>query len=82
MAKIKAKKGILEKIKKFDILIVPIEVEYLFPVRGRIFAALAWMLLIRLKKIGLTWAGYDKPFFSFWRLIVPRFVEGGGADEE
>jgi len=39
-------------VKKFDVLTVPLEVEY------------------------------ENPVFGFYRLIVPRFLKGGGDDAE
>ncbi len=68
------------KVKKFDVLIVPLEVEYLKPIMGRLFCLLAWLMLIRFKKFNFTMNG--QPVFSFYRLIVPRFLKGGGADAE
>ena len=68
------------KVKKFDVLIVPLEVEYLKPIMGRLFCLLAWLMLIRFKKFNFTMNG--QPVFSFYRLIVPRFLKGGRADEE
>ncbi len=75
MAKVKA-----AKIKKFDIFPVQIEVEYLSPILGRLFGALAWVFLIRLKKFNLTMN--NETVCSFYRLIVPRFLKGGGSGEE
>ena len=70
----------MAKIKKFDLLPVPVEVEYKNPVLGRLFGAAAWAKLVRLKKFNLTMNG--KTVCSFYRLIVPRFVKGGGVCEE
>lgn len=68
------------KVKKIDILPVPLEVEYKSPVLGRVFACLAWLMLVRFKKFNLTMN--NETVCSFYRLIVPRFVKGGGAVEE
>lgn len=68
------------KVKKFDVLIVPLEVEYLKPIMGRLFCLFIWLMVVRVKKFNLTMNG--KPIFSFYRLIVPRFLKGGGADAE
>lgn len=68
------------KMKKFDVLNVPIEVEYVSPVAGRLYGLLAWFMLIRMKKI--TFTLNEKPIGSVYRLIVPRFVKGGAGVEE
>ncbi len=70
----------MAKIKKIDILPVTIEVEYKNPILGRVFASLAWLMLVRFKKSNLTMN--NKTVCSFYRLIVPRFVKGGGVVEE
>lgn len=68
------------KVKKFDVLIVPVEVEYKKPILGRLFGLLCWLMVVRVKKFNLTMNG--KPIFSFYRLIVPRFLKGGGDNAE
>lgn len=68
------------KVKKFDVLTVPLEVEYENPILGRLFGLFVWLMLIRFKKFNFTMNG--QPVFSFYRLIVPRFLKGGGADAE
>lgn len=68
------------KVKKFDVLTVPLEVEYENSVLGRLFSLFAWLMLVRVKKFNLTMNG--KPISSFYRLIVPRFLKGGGDDAE
>jgi hypothetical protein len=68
------------KVKKFDVLTVPLEVEYKKPILGRVFGLFIWLMLVRVKKFNLTMNG--KPISSFYRLIVPRFLKGGGADAE
>lgn len=70
----------MAKVKKFDLLPVPVEVEYINPVLGRLFGAVAWAMLVRLKKFNLTMNG--QTVCSFYRLIVPRFVKGGDVVEE
>lgn len=70
----------MAKIKKFDVLTVPIEVEYTNPIAGRLFGVFAWLMLVRVKEFNLTVNG--KPLSRFYRLIVPRFVKGGAGDEE
>lgn len=68
------------KVKKVDILTVPLEVEYIKPIRGRLFALFVWVMLVRFKKFNFTMNG--QPVFSFYRLIVPRFLKGGGDNAE
>ena len=70
----------MAKIRKFDVLFVPVEVEYIKPVLGRVIGFTAWVLLIRLKRFNITMN--NKPLCSFYRLIIPRFVKGGETDEE
>ena len=70
----------MARIKKIDILTVPVAVEYESPVLGRLFGALAWVMLVRFRKFNLTMN--NKTICSFYRLIVPRFMKGGGAVEE
>lgn len=64
------------KIDKIGVFVVPLEVERLNPLLG----CFIWVRLLRLKKFTVTLN--QKPIFSFYRLIVPRFVKGGGADAE
>lgn len=68
------------KVKKFDVLTIPLEVEYKKPILGRVFGLFIWLMLVRVKKFNLTMNG--KPISSFYRLIVSRFLKGGGADAE
>lgn len=70
----------MAKVNKFGVLNVPLQVEYLSPILGRLFACLAWLMLFRVKKFNLTMN--NKTVCSFYRLIVPRFVKGGGVDAE
>lgn len=70
----------MARMKKFDVLVVPVEVEYKKPILGRLFGLLCWLVVVRVKKFNLTMKG--QPIFSFYRLIVPHFLKGGGADEE
>lgn len=72
----------MAKVNKFGVLNVPLQVEYLSPVVGRLFSAIAWLILvrIRIKKFNITIN--NKTVCSFYRLIIPRFVKGGGADAE
>lgn len=62
------------KIKKFGVLPVEVEVEYLKPVRGRLFGAIAWLFLIRFKRFKLMLG--EEQIGSFYRLIVPRYTRG------
>lgn len=68
------------KVKKFDVLIVPVEVEYKKPILGRLFGLLCWLMVVRVKKFNFTMNG--QPIFSFYRLIIPRFLKGGGDNAE
>lgn len=70
----------MARVKKFDVLTVPLEVEYKKPILGRVFGLFAWLLLVKFKKFNATMNG--QPAFSFYRLIVPRFQKGGGDDAE
>lgn len=74
------KKVIRVKVKKFNVLTVPLEVEYKKPILGRVFGLFIWLMVVRVKKFNLTMNG--KPIFSFYTLIVPRFLKGGGDDAE
>ena len=67
-------------MRKFDVLTVPVEVEYKSPFLGRLFALLAWLMLVRVKKFNVTLN--DVTVFSFYRLIIPRFLKGGGEGAE
>lgn len=74
------KKVIRVKVKKFNVLTVPLEVEYKKPILGRVFGLFICLMVVRVKKFNLTMNG--KPIFSFYTLIVPRFLKGGGDDAE
>lgn len=68
------------KVKKFDILLVSIEVEYVRPVLGRLLGIFYWLMCIRMKKFNVT-INREK-ICSFYRLIIPRFMKGGAPGEE
>lgn len=68
------------RVKKFDVLTVPVEVEYKKPILGRLFGLLCWLMVVRVKKFNFTMNG--QPILSFYRLIVPRFLKGGGDNAE
>ncbi len=70
----------MARVKKFDVLHIPVEVEYEKSILGQVFCALAWLIVIRVKKFSLTMN--NKTVCSFYRLIVPRFVKGGEAGEK
>ncbi len=70
----------MAKMRKFEVLIVPVEVEYKKPILGRLYGALVWLMVVRVKKLNFTMNG--KSIFYFYRLIVPRFVKGGDSGEE
>lgn len=67
-------------MNKFGVIHVPLQVEYPSPVFGRLFGVLAWLILVKVKKINVMLG--EKPVGSFYRLIVPRFVKGGVSDEK
>ena len=68
------------RVKKVDVLPVAVGVKYNRPILGRLFAFLVWIRLVRFKKFNLV--VNNKSVCSFYRLIVPRFVKGGGSGEE
>ena len=68
------------KVKKIDVLFVPLEVEYKRLLLRWVFAFLAWFMLIRFKKFIFTMNGV--PVCSIYRLIIPRFVRGGEKNKE
>lgn len=68
------------RVKKFDVLTVPLEVEYKKPVLWRVFALLCWLMLVRVKKFNLTMN--NETVCSFYRLIIPCFLKGGAPGEE
>lgn len=68
------------RVKKVDVLPVAVEVKYNRPILGRLFAFLVWIRLVRFKKFNLVMNG--KTICTFYRLIVPRFMKGGGSGEE
>ncbi len=69
----------MARVKKFDVLIVPVEVEYKKPIRGRLFGALAWLMVVRVKKFNLTIK--NRTVCRFYRLIIPHFLKGGVSGE-
>lgn len=64
----------MAKIKKFDVVSVPVEVEYLKPVLGRVFGVFAWLLMVRFKRFKVMFC--NECVGSFYRLIVPRYTRG------
>ncbi len=71
----------MAKIKKFDVFTIPVEVVYINPVLGRLFGAVVWFKLLQFKKFNLTMN--NTTVYSFYRLIVPRFLKGeNGGDPE
>lgn len=67
------------KVKKFDILSVPVGVEYEEPIFRRLFGAFVWLMCVKVKKFDITVNG--QPVLSFYRLIIPRFLKGGAPSE-
>lgn len=70
----------MAKVKKFDVLVVPIDVEYTSPLLGRILLLMAWPKLVRVMKINLTYG--NETICNFSRLIIPRFLKGGARCDE
>lgn len=70
----------MARVKKFDVWIVPVEVKYEKHILGRLFGALAWLMVVRMKKFNLTIN--NRTLCSFYRLIVPHFLKGSMTDEE
>jgi hypothetical protein len=56
----------MAKIKKFEFMVVPVQIEYLKPISGRVFATFALLKCIKLFKFNVY--GY-----KFYRLSIPRF---------
>ena len=56
----------MAKIKKFEIIVVPVQIEYLKPILGRVFATFALLKCIKLFKFNVY--GYN-----FYRLSIPKF---------
>ena len=40
----------MARMKKFDVLVVPVEVEYKKSILGRLFGLLCWLMVVRVKK--------------------------------
>lgn len=66
----------MAKIKKFQIIRVPVEVEYFKPIFGRLFGVYVWLKSIRLKKIKLTIFVEKKILTLQWvyRLYIPQYL--------
>lgn len=47
------------KVKKFNVLTVPLEVEYKKPILRRVFGLFIWLMLVRVKKFNLTMNGVN-----------------------
>lgn len=56
----------MAKIKKFEIIRMPVEVEYQRPILGRAYAVYVWIKCIRLVKFNVC--GY-----KFVRLFIPKY---------
>jgi hypothetical protein len=57
----------MAKIKKFEFMFVPIQIEYIKPIRGRVYAIFALLKCIKLFKFNIY--GYE-----FYCLAIPRKV--------
>lgn len=60
-----------KRVKKFKVIPVDIDVEYIKPIRGRLFAVFAWLYLAQFKII--NYAPLGKPIFTWYCIIYPRF---------
>lgn len=58
----------MAKIKKFEFMVVPVQIEYLKPISGRVFAIFALLKCIKLFKFNVY--GH-----KFYRLSIPKFEE-------
>lgn len=67
-------------LKKFEILTVPVEVEYMKPVLGRVYSIFCWLMCARVKRIDIKFI--NKKVCSHYCLIVPRFLKGGVLSEK
>ena len=67
------------KVKKFGVLTILCEVEYVNPVLGRLLAFFMWFRTLRIQKCILTMN--NAPKYTFYRLIVLKFLKGK-IDEE
>ena len=56
----------MAKIKKFEFMFVPIQVEYINPIRGRVYAIFAMLKCIKLFK-------FNAYGYKFYRLSIPKF---------
>ena len=67
------------KVKKFNVQIIPVEVEYIKPVLGQLYAIFVWFRALRLQKCVLTLNG--TPEYTFYRFVVPKFMRGSTNEE-
>lgn len=70
----------MAKVKKLSIMPVTIEVEYARPILGRMLVTFLRLRWTTLKKINMELN--NKIVYSFYALIIPHFVKGGGGGEE
>ena len=71
----------MAKVKKFDILTVPLKIEFSHPMLQMLFRLWACLILVRIKKFNIT-TDKGKTVCEFYHLIVPRFMKGGASCEE
>ncbi len=70
----------MAKVKQFDVLVVPIDVEYTSPLLGRILLPMAWLKLVRVIKFNLTFG--NETVCCFYRLVIPYVLKGGVRCDE
>lgn len=76
----------MAKIKKFQLLRVPIEIEYQKPIKGRLVAAYAWIKCIKLIKYSMYYTisglpGRATEKGNYYMLAIPKFevINNGNA---
>ena len=56
----------MAKIKKFEFIIIPVQIEYLKPILGRVIALFVLLKCIKLFK-------FNAYGYKFYRLSIPKF---------
>lgn len=67
-------------MKKFEILTVPVEVEFVKPVLGRVYSIFCWLMCVWVKRVNIMFI--NKKVCSYYCLVVPRFLKGGAISEK
>lgn len=70
----------MAKIKKFQIVRVPVEIEYIKPVLGRLYAAWAWVRCVKFAKTKIHFHIFNKSYAKkeigaaqVYLLAIPKF---------